>query len=46
MEGLANFVYHPKKRCIIDEDTGELIPEVELRRRAREELAMVEPLII
>ena len=46
MESLANFVYHPEKRCIIDEDTGELIPEVEFRRRAREELAMVEPPII
>jgi hypothetical protein len=39
MECLANFVYHPKKRCVIDEDTGKLITEVELRRRAREELS-------
>ena len=43
MEGLANFLYHPKKRCVIIEDTGEL---VELRRHAREELAMVESLTI
>ncbi|PKY57788.1 hypothetical protein RhiirA4_510941 [Rhizophagus irregularis] len=41
MESLANFVYHPKKRCVIDEDTGKLITEVELRRRAREELEMI-----
>src|SRR5581483_2746245 len=49
MEGLANFVYHPKKRCLIDEDTGKLITEVELselRRRVREELKMDKPLII
>jgi hypothetical protein len=46
MEGLANFVYHPKKRCVIDEDTGKLITEEELRRCAMEELAMVKPLII
>jgi hypothetical protein len=46
MEGLANFVYHPKKRFAIIEDTGELITEVELRLRAREELDMVEPLIL
>jgi hypothetical protein len=46
MEGLANFVYHPNKKCAIIEDTGELIPEVELSCRAREELEMVETLII
>ncbi|GBB86190.1 hypothetical protein RclHR1_12630008 [Rhizophagus clarus] len=49
MEGLANFVYHPKKRCLIDEDTGKLITEVELselRRRVREELKMDKPIII
>ncbi|RGB36488.1 hypothetical protein C1646_741713 [Rhizophagus diaphanus] len=49
MEGLANFVYHPKKRCLIDEDTGKLITEVELselRRRVREELEMDKPIII
>ncbi|RGB30287.1 hypothetical protein C1646_765514 [Rhizophagus diaphanus] len=46
MEGLANFVYYPKKRCVIDEDTGKLITEEELRRHIMEELVMVKPLII
>ena len=30
LEGLANYLYHPDKLCAIVEDTGELIPEVEL----------------
>jgi len=46
MEGLANFLYHPKKRCVIIEDTGELIPEVELLRLAKEEVKMIKPLIL
>ena len=46
MEGLANFVYNPEKRCVIDEDTGELITEVELESRAMKELEMVKPQII
>ncbi len=39
MEGLANYLYHPEKICAIMEDTGELVPEVELTRRVIEELA-------
>lgn len=30
MEGLANFVYHLKKRFVIDEDTGKLITKENL----------------
>ncbi|GES77557.1 hypothetical protein GLOIN_2v1673015 [Rhizophagus clarus] len=40
MEGFANFLYHPEKRCIIEED-GNLIPDIELERQA-EELVKVE----
>ncbi|CAI2195240.1 6359_t:CDS:2, partial [Funneliformis geosporum] len=32
LESLANFLYYPKKRLIIIEDTGELITEEELTR--------------
>ncbi|RGB31096.1 hypothetical protein C1646_817563 [Rhizophagus diaphanus] len=35
MEGFANFLYHPEKRCIIEVD-GKLIPYMELRRQAKE----------
>ncbi|RIA92387.1 hypothetical protein C1645_736416 [Glomus cerebriforme] len=38
MEGLANYLYHPDKVCAIMEDTGELVPIVELNRRVKEEL--------
>ena len=37
MEGLANFLYHPEKRCAIKE-TGELVPYIELKRQAMEKL--------
>lgn len=37
MEGLANLLYHPEKRCAIKE-TGELVPYVELKRQAMEKL--------
>ncbi|GBC04230.1 hypothetical protein RclHR1_05580015 [Rhizophagus clarus] len=36
VEGLANYLYHPEKICVVMEDTGELIPEVELERRVEE----------
>jgi len=36
MEGLANLLYHPEKRLKIMEDTGEMIPDVELKRQAKE----------
>ncbi len=36
MEGLANILNHPEKRCIIIKDTGEVIPYVELVRQAKE----------
>jgi hypothetical protein len=36
MEGLANFLYHPKKKLKIVEDTGEMIPVVKLKRQAKE----------
>jgi len=39
MEGLANYLYHPEKVCAIMEDTGELVPRVELKRRVKEEMA-------
>lgn len=32
MEGFANILYHPEKRCIIIKDTGEVIPDLELER--------------
>ncbi|CAB5379241.1 unnamed protein product [Rhizophagus irregularis] len=35
LEGLANYLYHP---CDIMEDTGELVPEVELTRHVMEKL--------
>ena len=37
MEGLANYLYHREKVCVIEE--GELIPIVELERRVKEEMA-------
>ncbi|CAI2183768.1 19747_t:CDS:2 [Funneliformis geosporum] len=37
LEGLANYLYHSNKICVIIEDTGELIPKVELKRRETEE---------
>ncbi|PKC15802.1 hypothetical protein RhiirA5_407796 [Rhizophagus irregularis] len=39
MEGLANYLYHPEKVCAIMEDTGELVPRVELKRRVKEKRA-------
>lgn len=36
MEGLANFLYYPEKKLIIMEETGEMIPNVELERQAKE----------
>ncbi|PKY37572.1 hypothetical protein RhiirA4_450439 [Rhizophagus irregularis] len=36
MEGLANYLYHPEKVCAIMEDTGELVPRLELKRRVKE----------
>ena len=36
MEGLANFLYHPEKKLMIMEDTGEMIPDVELKRQVKE----------
>ena len=36
MEGLANILYHPEKKLKIIEDTGEMIPDVELKRQAKE----------
>ncbi|RIA85652.1 hypothetical protein C1645_741397 [Glomus cerebriforme] len=39
MEGLANYLYHPEKVCAIMEDTGELVPRVELTRRVTEKMA-------
>ena len=38
MEGLANCLYHPEKKCVVMEDTGELVPEVELIRRVKEKM--------
>ena len=35
MEGFANFLYHPEKRCVIEVD-GKLIPDVELKHQAKE----------
>ena len=37
LEGLANYLYHPDKICVVMED-GELVPEVELTRRIDERL--------
>ena len=39
VEGLANYLYHPEKICVVMEDTGELVPEVELTRRVEEKMA-------
>ena len=39
MEGLANCLYHPEKVCVIMEDTGELVPRAELKRRVKEKMA-------
>ncbi|CAI2178955.1 6135_t:CDS:2 [Funneliformis geosporum] len=38
MEGLANYLYHPEKICVVMKD-GELVPEVELERRVEEKMA-------
>ncbi|RIA95264.1 hypothetical protein C1645_734230 [Glomus cerebriforme] len=40
IEGLANFLYHPEKRCIIEVD-GKLILYEELKRQAIEEAAKI-----
>ena len=44
MEGLANYLYHPEKVCTIMEDTGELVPKVELTHCVKENLAKAKPL--
>jgi hypothetical protein len=36
MEGFANILYHPEKKCIIIKDTGEIIPDEELELQAEE----------
>ncbi|RIA83418.1 hypothetical protein C1645_743067 [Glomus cerebriforme] len=36
MEGLVNILYHPEKKLKVVEDTGEMIPDVELERQAEE----------
>ena len=36
MEGFANILYHPEKKCIIIKDTGEIIPDEELEDQAEE----------
>jgi hypothetical protein len=36
MEGLANILYHPEKKLMIMEDTGEMIPDAELKSQAKE----------
>ena len=36
MEGFANILYHPEKKCIIIKDTGEVIPDMDLERQAQE----------
>ena len=36
IEGFANILYHPEKKCIIIKDTGEVIPYEELKRQAEE----------
>jgi len=46
MEGLANYLYHPEKVCAIMEETGELVPEMELTRRVEEKLAKIKPIVI
>ena len=38
VEGLANYLYHPEKICVVMKD-GELVPEVELDRRVEEKMA-------
>jgi hypothetical protein len=40
LEGLANYLYHPDKICVVMEDTGELVPEVELTRRVMEKMKL------
>jgi len=37
LECLANYLYHPDKICAVMEDTGELVPAVELTRRVMKE---------
>ena len=39
MEGLANYLYHPEKVCVIMDDTGELVPRVEIKRWVKKEMA-------
>jgi hypothetical protein len=39
VEGLANYLYNPDKICAVMEDTGELVPEMELTRRVKEKMA-------
>ena len=41
MEGLANFLYHPEKKLMIMEDTGEMIPDVELQRQVEESVEAI-----
>jgi hypothetical protein len=36
MEGFANILYHPEKKLMIMEDTGKMIPDVELECQAKE----------
>ena len=38
VEGLANYLYHPEKICVVMID-DELVPEVELERRVEEKMA-------
>jgi hypothetical protein len=38
VEGLANYLYHPEKECVVMASTGELVPEVELIRRVKEKM--------
>lgn len=39
MDSLANYLYHPDKMCAIMEDTGELVPKVELKCSVEEKIA-------
>ncbi|CAI2171891.1 3648_t:CDS:2 [Funneliformis geosporum] len=39
MEDLAKYLYHPEMVCAIMEDTGELVPRVQLKRRVKEKRA-------
>ncbi|CAG8622239.1 9720_t:CDS:2, partial [Ambispora leptoticha] len=42
-QGLTNYIYHPEKICAIMEDTGELIPVEEFKRRVYEKYRMAKP---